>query len=297
MEYLKAHWYWVLGAVIGLWIALKLFKSAGSSSVGANVSTPTGTNVIYGGTNANDAAVQAASIQAQTELAGQQIAAVQAVNLATIAYKANADSEASDLQKTQVLAANALAITNSNNQTAVIQSNNQTSVQLTTAQLGYQLGTTTAQLGYQLGLDTNAANLAALKDTNSTKLAAYGIQANVVNNQVNAARDVSVAQINANESTYAILTAAQIQEQQMAENSRQQQVNTVAGLIASGALNKGGEGGVNQVAALTTVLNPASAGSADAAAAGAAASAAASSAAMWNSISGMVNGGMKALFA
>lgn len=291
MEFLKAHWYWVVGAVIGLWLALKLFKAAGSStSAGANVSTPTGTQIVYGGTNANDAAVQVAQMQAQSQLAAQQIAAGQSVDVAKIALAATQVNDSTDLQKTQVLAANALAITNSNNNTAVIQSNNQTEVQLRTA-----------DFGYQLGVNTNATNLAALENTNAAKLASYGIQAQVVNNQIDAARDVSIAQIGAEASVANTLTAAQLQAQQMQATTQQKQLDTVAGLIYSGKLNKGGAGGQNQIAVLNSVINPATAGSNTAAVASSqasqAASSAAATAAMWNGIATAVKGGLTAVFA
>src|SRR4051812_42481417 len=103
IDYLKHHWYWVVGIAVGLWILMKMIGS--QASAGASVSTPSGSQIIYGGTNANDAALQVAQINAQTSTAGAQIAAGQAVQLAQYAVQANQDTQSANVAVTNITAA------------------------------------------------------------------------------------------------------------------------------------------------------------------------------------------------
>lgn len=266
MEYLKEHWYWLVGLVLGLWVFMKLVGN--KASAGASVSTPTGSQIIYGGTNANDAAVQAAQINAQTQVAGAQIAAGQAVQMAQFAVQQNQDTQTANVAIANVQGQYGLAVTNSNNNAAMHVSDNAT----------------------LLGINANDTNLAAVQDSNATKLAAYGIQAQVVNTQTNAYRDIAQTQSNNNASVSlsAINAAHDIEREQVANQERLQQ--QTFDLERYGIFNKGGAGGAEQLAAWNALVNPASAGTGDMAVAQVATAQANSTTGIINAIGGAVSG-------
>jgi len=291
MEFLKQRWYWIAGALIALWIFVKIVGK--SASGGANVTGPSGTQVVYGGTNANDAAVQVAQLQNQSALAAANIAASQAVQIATLSEHATESTNAAniDIAHTNatanvsianIQASNALAITNSNNTAGVLISNNNTA-----------LGMVQSNNQAQVAIDAAAKNLEAIKNTNDAKLAAYGIQAAVVNNTTNAYRDIALGEQGVQ--TAAVKAASQSDAQRL---SLQQQIAQMTyQLEASGQLNKGGEGGVNQVAVWNALLNPASAGTGVAAAAATAAASANQISSIIKSIGDAAKGTLTAVFA
>jgi hypothetical protein len=113
----------------------------------------------------------------------------------------------------------------------------------------------TNQLMLRLGLDTNDKQLQAIlggftRDVDIAKLEAATQQSwiegnvNVINNQTAAERDIYQSWIN----TQGAVSLAQINLNQVNSQDLMQ-------LIASGALNKGGEGGSNQVAALAALYH------------------------------------------
>lgn len=328
-EWIRERWYIVLGILIGLWLLLKLVGNKTPASSSAATASPSGTSVVYSGTNANDAAVQVAQLQAQSTLAGQQISGALAVQQAQIAEDAAANANATNIQLEQIKGANALNITNANNAVSLAVSNNQTQVGLAAAQYGYltstaqysayrDVGVANAQAGAQVGIaqaaataqvgvaqansateiaqstnyynyntavvndqtqqaiaitqsnnqlaatkDTNASQLSAIKDQNATQLAAYGIQAGVVNNQTAALRDIAVTTSNNSTlvQTTALNDATSVQAAQLANQS--QIIHDTYSLESSGQLNKGGEGGVNQVSVWNSLLSPTSASAGD----------------------------------
>src|SRR3569833_684542 len=95
MEFLKQRWYWIAGALIALYIFFRIVGK--SASGGANVTGPSGTQVVYGGTNANDAAVQVAQLQNQSVLAAANLAASQAVQIATLSEHATENTNAANI--------------------------------------------------------------------------------------------------------------------------------------------------------------------------------------------------------
>jgi len=291
MEFLKQRWYWIAGALIALYIFFRIVGK--SASGGANVTGPSGTQVVYGGTNANDAAVQVAQLQSQTALAAANIAAGQAIQIANLQEHATENTNAAniDIAHTNatanvsianIQAANALAITNSNNTAGVLISNNNTA-----------LGMVQSNNQAQVAMDQAAKNLEAIKNTNDAKLAAYGIQAAVVNNTTNAYRDIALGEQGVQ--TAAVKAVSQSDAQRL---SLQQQIAQMTyQLEASGQLNKGGEGGVNQVAVWNALLNPGSAGTGDAAAAATAAASANQISSIIKSIGDAAKGTLTAVFA
>lgn len=308
----KEHWYFVVGGVIALWVLMKLMAS--KASVGANVSTPGGTSMILGGTNANDAAVQVAQIQAQSGLAASQIASNQAQQVAAYSVQANSDTVLGNvaMNRDAMTAQMAIAVTNGSRDVAIAQAGDTAAVQVAGINAGRDVaiaGSQVQQAQYALdisnsnnaasmhisdnatllGVNTNQTNLAAVQDHNATQLAAYGIQAQVVNNQTAAYRDVAVnaqnnnAQIQMN----AINTAGAIEQQQL--NNQSQLQNMTYSLEASGVFNKGGAGGTSQVAAWNALINPASASAGDSAVAQVATAQANSTANIINAIGSAVS--------
>ena len=235
---LKSHWYYVLGAVIGIWLVLKLIRGSSSASSSNSGSSVAGSSITYPSTNANDAAIQVAQIQAQSNAASDQIALSQAVNLAQIQEHATENTNSADVSIAGIKAANALAITNSNN-SAAVQINGQNQV---------------------TAINGQNTSLAATENTNATKLAAYGIQANVMNNQITAASQVAQTAITANstvQQTY-INDQAKLNSQYMTTQATNLQ-SVLAEVARSGGFNSQ-HGGANSTAAVAAVLNPSQAG-------------------------------------
>lgn len=277
-ELIKSRWYWFVGGLIGLWLVSKFIHSSSSASGTSDASTPAGVAVSYAGTNANDAAIQVAQTQAQSTLAAQQIAGNIAVQQAQIAQQAQAESDASNIQLAGVQGQYGLAIANSNNAAAVaqandamqlgiVQSNNSTTLGVAQSGDAAQVAMTQANDAFQLGENANAAQLAAVQNTNATQLAAYGIQAQVANNQTAALESIATTVSNnaAQVQTTALNDATAIQTKQLTNQATV--INDTYALTSSGAFNKGGEGGTNQVAAWNALINPASASSGDTASA------------------------------
>lgn len=287
-DWAKEHWYWVAGVAIGLWVLLKLVGS--KASAGANVSTPGGTQMILGGANANDAAVQVAQIQAQSGLAASQIASNQAQQIAAYSVQANADTTAGNvaMNRDAMSAQMAIAITNGSRDVAVAQAGDTAAVQVAGINASRDVAISGSQIqqaqyalaisnsnnaaamhvsdnATMLGINSNQTSLAAVQDKNATELAAYGIQAQVVNAQTNAYRDIATNAQNNNASIQmnAINTSGAIAQQQLDNQSQLQ--NMTYSLEASGVFNKGGAGGASQVSAWNALINPQSAGAGDAA--------------------------------
>lgn len=276
MDYLRAHWYWVVGLVVGLWVLMKMVGS--KTSAGANLSTPAGTSITYGGTNANDAAIQAAQINGQTQLAGAQIAANQAATLAQYSVQANQDTQVANVQISGITAGRDVQIAQYTTSAAVAMNaaTQAANMDIAHTQGQFALDTTNSNNAAfmhvsdnatLLGVNTNQTNLAAVQDSNAAKLAAYTIQGQVVNNQTNAFRDIALTTSNN-------ATQVQLDGIDKAAGIAQGQLNNQADLQRMtfdleryGVLNKGGEGGVNQLAAWNALINPASAASGDMAAA------------------------------
>lgn len=256
IQWLKEHWILAAGAVIGFFVLIKLLGR--NSTAGGNATGPGGTQVVYGGTNANDAAVQVAQLNSQSQLAAQQIAGSIAVQQGTLALAAQKDTNATDLSIEQVKAANALAITNSNNQLGLAQAQIGGNVALAQTAAARDVALTQANNALTLGLDTNETNLAALRDTNATKLRAYSIQGQVVNNQTNALRDIAVTQTMADASTQQKYIDARTQLQSEYMSTQQSELNSLLG--SSSFDLKSQHGGANSEAALAAILNPAAAG-------------------------------------
>lgn len=334
VEWGKKHWYIVAGALVGLWLLLKVVGKDTATS--ATQTGPMGTSITYGGTNASDAAVQVAQLQANSNVAAQSVAGALAVQQSQIALEATKDTNATNITLAGIQGANALAITNSNNAVAMRVSDNTTAAAVSKAQFDYltagvqysayrDVGVATAGATRDVGiaqanasrdvgvaqagasrdvgiasanasrdaaiskalydyyglLSTNQTyrdvttiqsnnTLAAVKDTNATQLAAYGIQAGVVNNQTAALRDIAITASNNDRmvQTSYIDTQGRIQAGQIANQS--QLIDLTYQLERSGQFNKGGEGGVNQVAVWNALINPSSAASGNVAAAEAA---------------------------
>jgi hypothetical protein len=270
MEWLKAHWTWVAGIVGGLWLLSKLLGSSKNVSAGANVSTPAGVAVTYGGTNANDAAVQVAQINAQSGAAQAQVAGNIAVQQAQLAQLANQDTQTANMHIADVQSAAALAITNSNNAVSLRVTDNQTTLGL--AQVAGARDVGLAQIAGARDVAITQSNNALVLgvNTNATNLAGYGIQAQVVNNQTAALTQIALAQTSAAQA----VQSQYLSNQAQALANQSQLMGETYSLEASGQFNKGGEGGVNQVAAWGALTNPGSAAAGDAAAAATAAASA-----------------------
>lgn len=284
MDFLKKHWTWAVGIVAGLWLLSKLVGSSKTTAVGANVTTPSGVAVSYGGTNANDAAVQVAQLQAQNTLAQTQISGNLAVEQAKIAAQANLDTQNANVDVAGIQAANALAISNGNNAVAMRVSDNGLTLGLAQAQ--YSSATAIAQAGYGAAASiaqTNADVTLGL-NYNATQLAAYGIQSQVANHQTDALTQIAVAQSSANRD----VQLAYLGDQAQVINNQSQLIADTYALERSGQLNKGGEGGVNQVAVWNSLTNPGSAAAGDAAAASTAVASASQISGIISSLGGAV---------
>lgn len=306
MSFIKAHWTWAVGIVAGLWLLSRMLGSK-TTAVGANVTTPTGTSVVYGGTNANDAAVQVAQLSAQTQLAQAQVSGNLAVQQAQIAQLANQDTQAANMHIADVQSAAALQITNSNNAVSLRVTDNQTQLGLAQVNAAAAIAAVQAQYGSQTAIAqaqySSAAQIAAAQygaeasiaqtsadlqlglNYNATQLAAYGIQANVVNNQNAALTQIAQAQINSNTQ----IQSQYLNNQAQALSNQSQLMNETYSLEASGVFNKGGEGGVNQVAAWGALTNPGSAAAGDAAAAATAAASSSQISGIITSLGGAVS--------
>lgn len=183
-----------------------------------------------------------ASLQSQELAANTQLAQVNAASNAQIA-QVQAQQNIAQIQ------ANAAA-----NQVAAQQSSSDA---LTAAQLVASLNTN--QSSVALGENTNAANLAALENTNGT-------QASVANNLINSELE---GEENSNST---LLSAYGLQTNYLTQalNDQYSLENQGVGLVSSGKLNLGGgEGGLNQVAFLDSLLgNPGGSATASAEAGG-----------------------------
>ncbi|HEY1212708.1 MAG TPA: hypothetical protein VGE93_03655, partial [Bryobacteraceae bacterium] len=248
MNFLKTHLVWVIGIVAGLWLLTRLIGS--KASAGANVSMPSGTSITYGGTNANDAAVQVAQLTQQSQMAAAQLAGNVAIQQTTIAAAAAADTNKTNLQLAQTQAANALAITNSNNAVAMQVTNNQTAVQMLQSYNQKDVATLQSNNALLALFNTNATSLAGLRDTNASKLAAYGIQAQVANNQTAALAQIAMAQIGADagaQQTYLQQQAA-LRSQYM--NLQYSELQSVLLEVSKSGNFNSEHGGANSVAAV-----------------------------------------------
>jgi hypothetical protein len=223
MEFLKTKWYWVLGGVIGVYLAYKLL----TQNSGASSSAATGTAVSYPVYGGGDATAQVAAAQ----VSAAQVAANQAIEIGKLALTATKDTNQSNVSIAGI--------------------NADVSKHVADDQLLGLANTNASALA--ASLDANAKALLGLQDTNRTQLSEYGIQGQIASQQISAAqtvalattaaqRDVSIAGISAEE---------RITQQQIdAQHNIQDQI--IAG-INYGVYNKGGQGGSNQVAALAAL--------------------------------------------
>lgn len=253
-EWIQQRWYWFAGAAVGIWLVSKLLSS-GAETSGATV--PAGTAITYTGTTANDAAVQVAQLANQSQLAGASIAMQQALGLGAIAAEVQKDTNAANVAVTQTQARAALDIANSNNTAAMRSSDN-----------ALTLGLAQTEYAYYLGIDTNRTNLQALEDTNATQLKAYGIQANVANNQIGALRDIAI-HTSDNLTNVQLVAIGADERMQADQTALQNKTLDYAHNLIRYNLIRGGTAGTNQIAVWNTAVNPASAASGNAASAAA----------------------------
>lgn len=299
LEFLKHRWYLVVGALVGVWIVIKLMGSGSSGSTTSSATIPAGVGITYTGTNANDAAVQVAQLQNQSSLAGMQIAAAQAGQLATLAEHATESTNAANVSIAGITTSGKVSIAGIDAGAAMRASDNATALGIVQSNNGKAVSIKQANDAYLLGLDTNATNLKALVNSNATQLAGYGLQSQVANNQIAALENIAIATSGdaAKVQTSAITAQQQLLAQQLSNQA------TVAAdtyrLVSSGQLNKGGSGGTNQVAAWNAAVNPSSAASGNAASATVAYGQATSSqiAGIITAIGGAVKNGLSAVIA
>lgn len=288
-NFLKSKWYWIVGGIVGLYLAMKLFSSRSSSGTAtvsgtdpyAAYSSPS----VIANTQSTDAALQIAQIQANSGIATAQIAGNQAIQQATIAEHANENTNAANVNIAQIQSAQALAVTNSNNAVAMHVSDNNLALGLNNNTLQWHsadlannlalnnnslqwhaIDQTTnlaeIQSGNQLSAtrDTNATQLAELQSTNAAKLAAFGIQAGVANNQTAAQQQIADAQITANQSVQSktLDTVQQMQTDQL--NAQSHLADVARDLLNTGQINLNHGTSVTEqgnLDALMAILNPA----------------------------------------
>jgi len=210
IEFAKKHWAAIVGGVFGLLVLYYLYETLSSSS-----SSPASTS--------------------STDLSG---GATQALALSSAADLTNAQTNA----QTEVAAYSADV---ANNQTAA---QLQASLATTAAQLAATKQQTSATLAIQLG-----AQQTALAQTKTTVGGAVNIQ------ELQSQAAVDEEQIQGSTLTSLAKTAGQTQvqiaqaQEQIALSqisTQQEAIQTTASLISSGALNKGGQAGKTQTAAL-----------------------------------------------
>lgn len=262
MDFLKRHWTWAVGIVAGLWVLSKLLGKS-TTAVGANLSMPTGTSVVYGGTNANDAAIQVAQLTAQTQLAQAQVAGNLSVQQAQLAAQANQDTQTANVEIADIQAAHALAISNNQTTLGLAQVKYGSETTIAQARYGSEAAIAQAQYGAAVSIAQTQADVALGMNYNATQLAAFGIQAGVVQNQTDALRQIALAQSQSNTE----VQMAYLSNQAQVINNQAQLIEDTYALERAGVFNRGGEGGVNQVAAWGAIINPGSAAAGDIAAA------------------------------
>ena len=294
--WIKEHPYITGGSVFALVVLYLVVKSAGNAaSQQAAVSANPGgvSDAVYTAelaANAQSTQAAAAAQVQQAQVAGQlqvaadtqestdaQTSAQQAVALQTI------------LSQAQTAQYGAAA------QLAAAQSGNAAQVAIANTSAASQVGVATIQ--GQTAVQQAADALAATQSTNATSYGVAQLQAGVVNNQTSAAlalgslqsnnqlelgEDTNAAQVSENDvnnatqnnyiNTVGSVDLSQILAQYGLDTQgidlETQQLNDTQNLIDSGVFNKGGEGGLNQLAAFEAGIGSPAATTASAAAGG-----------------------------
>jgi hypothetical protein len=234
IEFAKKHWHALAAGLVGLLVLYYLYESYAGASP-APVSSPSSPTDLSGGSGqvlalASQASSQNAATNAQVEVA----------------------SYSADVANTQTAAQLAATLAASRNATAVSLGAQSSQVAIAGIQ---------GQTAVDLGSQTEAESLAQTK-------AAVTIQGMVTNADITktAIEGNTVDQLAATEGQTAIgVQQAKNQVALAAIGVQSKAISTVATLISSGQLNKGGKGGTNQIAALASVTgtSPAAVISAD----------------------------------
>jgi hypothetical protein len=275
-SFVRDRWYWVVGALLGLWLVYLLLRRRSasvhdSSSQGAVTQYATDPNIL-----AANASAQAAAIQAQSQRQATATAAAAQIEIAKLQLQQQQDIDTANVNMANSGYSAALAIQQSNNQSAASIAQTQANSALGIAQI--QGNTAIAQIGGQVAMNQaqmdaavaqakynddasvaiqngiNWANVQQTLSNNQTALGAYAIQGQVANNAITTAGNVDLASTAAQqaemEQYYQLAGALSAQQLQ----NEQDRFNSAASIIASGQLNKGGEGGMVQQTAFAALL-------------------------------------------
>jgi hypothetical protein len=294
-EWIEKRWYWIVGALLGLFL-IYLWKHGQSASVQDTSSqgAVAAQSAVDPNILAASAGAQAAAVQAQSQASAAATAAAANVQIAQLQLAQQQDVDSANVNIAVSGNNSAEAINRSNNRSAVsiAQINGTTALGQTQAQVGGAVAMNQAQMdaavaqtkwnddaamtinqsnnwsALQALLDNNRTALATTLSNNQTAVAGYTIQGQVANNAIDKAAGVDAASIAAQaqaEQEY-YSTAGALSAQELAV--QQQQWNAAASIIATGGLNKGGEGGINTMAGFMALMKQPAAAAVGAAAAG-----------------------------